>query len=119
MWNLYAESYVKLLSGTFMANLFAKPLLYVEPFSGTLEPWNLYLWNLGTCKSGTFMGNLGETGPLCETWTFTSGTFMWKNPKLFKLLGKNVSELVLLAVGGFPVYPNITWHLSPMIITPF
>ena len=49
MWNLY----VKLLSGTFMTNVFAKRLC--GPF----------LWNLGTYICGTW--ELVRVEPLCGT----------------------------------------------------
>ena len=61
---------VRLLSGTFMTNLFAKRFCETLMRCGTLgtwiilwnfslEPWNLYLWNLGTCKSENLFGTLG------------------------------------------------------------
>ena len=69
--------YVKLLSGTFMTNLFPKKFMWnldvehrePESFCGTFL-WNLYLWNLETCNSETctFLWNRD---------TFKSGTCMW------------------------------------------
>ena len=105
---------MKLLSGTFMTNLFVKHLFMwnlcvelrepessVENFSTTLE----------TCKNGTFIWNLVEpelltVQPLCGTlwnlnfykwnlyveppgtnWAFKNGTFMWNlsEPELLRM----------------------------------
>ena len=76
MWNLYVE------------------LREPESFCGT------FLWNLGTFICGTW--ELVREEPLCGTLGYlvpgfgrlpqTTTKLYWKNPKLFKLLGKNVKK---------------------------
>ena len=95
MWNLDLKPlcgaftqnlYVKLLSRTFMTNLFAKPSIILWNLS--LEPWNLYLWNLELLRVEPVCGTLGNLVPGFGRLPQTTPKLYRKNPKLFKLLGE-------------------------------
>ena len=62
--------------------------LYVEP---SFRNVNLHVEHLEPFKSGNFMWNLGELGARFPALPQTTPKLYWKNPKLFKLLGKNAN----------------------------